>query len=73
MCRERKVMTMAATEAQKRATIKYEKANVLQISLKFNKNTDQDIIEFLDTLTESRTGFIKKAIRKQMAKQQKKK
>ena len=36
------------TEAQKRATIKYEKSNIKRVVLKLNKKTDADIIEYLD-------------------------
>lgn len=36
------------TDAQKRATIKYEKNNIKRVVLKLNKKTDADIIEYLD-------------------------
>lgn len=36
------------TDAQKRATIKYEKSNIKRVVLKLNKKTDADIIEYLD-------------------------
>ena len=36
------------TDAQKRATIKYEKSNIKRVVLKLNKKTDVDIIEYLD-------------------------
>lgn len=54
------------TEAQKRATQKYDKENTVQYHLKLNKNTDSDIIEFLDTLPielGGKQGFIKGLIR----------
>ncbi|MGX8833951.1 hypothetical protein ACWG0P_07030 [Amedibacillus sp. YH-ame6] len=38
---------MATSEAQKKASAKYDKENVVGKYLKLNKNTDQDIIEFL--------------------------
>lgn len=56
---------MVSTAAQKRAVIKYEKKNIVQLSLKLNKNTDMDIIEYLETV-ESKSGFIKECIRKCM-------
>lgn len=58
---------MKITEAQKRATMKYEKANIKRVVLKLNKNTDQDIIEFLDGL-KSVNGEIKRIIREEMKK-----
>ena len=36
------------TDAQKRATIKYEKSNIKRVVLKLNKKTDADIIDYLD-------------------------
>ena len=37
------------TEAQKRATIKYEKEHIKRIVLKLNIKTDNDIIQYLNT------------------------
>ena len=50
-----------ATEAQKRATKKYDAANTRQIHLKLNKNTDADIIAHLEK-QESIQGYIKDLI-----------
>lgn len=50
------------TEAQKRASEKYDKANTIGIYLKLNKNTDADIIEHLKRI-ENVQGYIKKLIR----------
>lgn len=55
-----------STAAEKRASMKYEKENTVQISLKLNKKYDADIIDFFSTLDESKLGFIKKAIRNEM-------
>lgn len=55
------------TEAQKRAIDKYQKANVRRYVLKVNKNTEQDIIEFLDGL-KSVNGEIKRLIREEIKK-----
>ena len=49
-------------ESQKRSSMKYEKANIKRYVLKVNKNTEQDLIVFLDGL-ESFNGEIKKIIR----------
>ena len=58
---------MKITEAQKRATMKYEKANIRRIVLKLNKNTDQDIITFLDA-QKSVNGEIKRILREYIEK-----
>lgn len=54
-------------EAQKQWSMNYEKANVRRYVLKVNKNTEQDIIEFLDGL-KSFNGEIKRLIREEMKK-----
>ena len=54
-----------ATEAQKRAVLKYDAANTTQIHLKLNNKTDADILDFLDGL-DNVQGFIKTAIRCQI-------
>lgn len=56
---------MAYTKASQRATQKYEKANVRRYVLKVNKNTEGDIIAFLDGL-KSFNGEIKRMIREEM-------
>ena len=50
------------TEAQKRATHKYDSKNTIQYHLKLNKTTDADIIEKLNSV-ESKQGYIKELIR----------
>ena len=52
-----------ATEAQKRANAKYDKANTKQIIMKLNLTTDADILARLDSV-ENRQGYIKSLIRK---------
>ena len=54
------------TEAQKRANAKYDKENTIQKMIKLNKNTDKDIIQYLNTLPNMQ-GEIKRLIRKEMA------
>lgn len=51
------------TEAQKRATVKYDMAHTRQIKLKLNLKTDADIIEKLDSVPAVQT-YIKELIRK---------
>lgn len=58
---------MMTTEAQKKAIDKYQKANIKRYVLKVNKNTEQDIIEFLDGL-KSFNGEIKRILREYIEK-----
>lgn len=51
------------SKAQMKASAKYDKANTKQITLKLNKVTDADILEFLETVA-SKQGYIKESIRK---------
>lgn len=51
-----------ATEAQKRASAKYDKANTRSVLLKFNTTSDADILTMLDEV-ENRQGYIKSLIR----------
>ena len=51
-----------ATEAQKRATAKYDSTNTVQIKLKLNKTTDDDIITRLNKV-DNKQGYIKSLIR----------
>ena len=50
------------SEAQKRANEKYTKANRVQVPLKLNKNTDADILDWLEK-QDNKSGALKKAIR----------
>ena len=56
-----------ATEAEKKAVKKYDAANTRQIHLKLNTKTDADILDHLDR-QKSKQGYIKKVIRRDMAK-----
>lgn len=47
---------------------KYDKENTVQVKFKFNKNTDQDIIEHLNKQN-NKQGYIKKLIRKDIGKE----
>lgn len=58
-----------STEAQKRATAKYDKANTVQVHLKLNVNTDADILAVLEQVADmpgGKQGFIKALIRKEI-------
>ncbi len=52
-----------ASEAQKRATEKYDKMNTKQIMMKLNKGTDADILAKLESVSNVQ-GYIKELIRK---------
>nr|DAF47946.1 MAG TPA: hypothetical protein [Siphoviridae sp. ct0D87] len=54
-----------ASEAKIRANNKFNKANTRMVSLRLNYNTDADIIKRLDEV-DSKMGYIKKLIRKDM-------
>lgn len=51
-----------ATEAQKRASAKYDKDHTARISLKLNLSTDADVLEKLRSV-ENMQGYIKGLIR----------
>ena len=53
------------TEAKKRANERYDLRNTLQIKLKLNKKTDEDIIRRLEAV-ENKQGYIKGLIREDM-------
>ena len=62
-------MAGKTSEAQKRAVAKYNAANIVQVALRLNRNTDQDIIEVLENMP-SKQGYIKDLIRADIAAKQ---
>ena len=58
---------MATTNAKSRASAKYDKEHTKGIYLKLNKETDADIIGYLEE-TENVQGLIKSLIRREMVK-----
>lgn len=56
-----------ATEAQKKASARYDAKATLQIKMKLNTKTDADIISKLDSV-ENKQGYIKALIRQDMKK-----
>ena len=54
-------------DAKTKATMKYKKKNIKQMKLDLNRNTDSDIINFLETC-ENKQGYIKALIREDMKK-----
>lgn len=57
---------MASTDAQKRASIKWNKANVRNFTVGFNVETESDLLTYLES-KKNKTAYIKELIRKDMA------
>lgn len=55
-----------ATQAQRKANARYDRAHTRQIVMKLNKNTDADILDWLDSM-ENKQGYLKALIRADMA------
>ena len=55
------------SEAQKKATRKYDDAKTVQFKMKLNKTTDADILAKLDSV-DNKQGYIKGLIRADIAK-----
>lgn len=53
------------SEAQKRADTRWQKENVSRLFVKLYKNTDEDILKFLEGI-ENKQGYIKQLIRDDM-------
>lgn len=56
---------IAYNEARKRANQKYAEKNIKRITLNINRNTDKDIIAYLEHC-DNKQGAVKAAIREQM-------
>lgn len=56
-----------ASQAQVKASMKYDKKNTKSIMFKFNLTTDADILAFFETL-DNRQGYVKELIRRDMNK-----
>ncbi len=50
---------------QSKNSIKYDKENTKRVYIKLNKNTDSDILSYLDS-KKNKQGYIKELIRKDM-------
>ena len=61
---------LMVSEAKLKANEKYLKANTKIVSLRLNYNTDKDIIKKLDEV-DSKMGYIKELIRKDLQTQKK--
>lgn len=53
---------MTVSKAQLKAQAKYDKSNTIQVNLKLNKNTDEDIIKRISEV-DNKQGYIKELIR----------
>lgn len=62
---------MTTSDAKIKANNKFNKANTRMVSLRLNYKTDADIIEKLDSV-ESKMGYIKTLIRKDLETERKK-
>ena len=58
---------MPSSEAQRKASAKYDSANTVQFKIKLNKNNDGDMIDYLKGL-DNRQGHLKNLIRDDMKK-----
>lgn len=56
-----------SSDAQRRASAKYDKANARYMTLKLNMKTEADLIEWLNSI-DNRQGYIKRLIREDMKK-----
>lgn len=56
-----------SSEAQKKASRKYDEAKTVQFKMKLNKGTDADILEKLDSVP-NKQGYIKGLIRSDIGK-----
>lgn len=54
-----------ASEAQKRATAKYDRENKVTITVKLNKKTEADLVAFMEGI-DNKQGYIKSLIREAM-------
>lgn len=54
-----------STEAQKRASRRYNEASTVQLNIRLNRKTDADVIAQLGRQS-SKAGYIKKLIREDM-------
>ena len=63
----RKGSDIMSTEAQIKASQKYNQNNTKIINLRLNNKTDADVIEWLEK-QDNKAGYIKRLIREDMAK-----
>lgn len=54
-------------ESQKRASRKYQKNNIIMKNVSFNKRTDTDLVEYIETV-DNFSAFIKEILREKIYK-----
>ena len=64
---KRREVTRMASEAKIKAQKKYDAENTLQVHLKLNRRTDEDVLEKLDSVP-NKQGYIKQLIRADLKK-----
>lgn len=53
-----------------KADTKYKKANIIKVNMSLNRNTDGDILAYIDTI-DNKQGYLKSLIREDMARRAK--
>lgn len=53
-----------------KADTKYKKANIIKVNMSLNRNTDGDILGYIDTI-DNKQGYLKRLIREDMARRAK--
>lgn len=54
-------------ESQKRASRKYQKNNIIMKNVSFNKRTDSDLVEYIETV-DNFSAFVKEILREKIYK-----
>lgn len=54
-------------ESQKRASRKYQKNNIIMKNVSFNKRTDTDLVEYIETV-DNFSAFVKEILREKIYK-----
>lgn len=54
-------------ESQKRASRKYQKNNIIMKNVSFNKRTDSDLVEYIETV-DNFSAFVKEIMREKIYK-----
>ena len=52
-------------ESQKRASRKYQKNNIIMKNVSFNKRTDSDLVEYIETV-DNFSAFVKEILREKI-------
>ena len=53
-----------------KADTKYKKANIIKVNMSLNRNTDSDILAYIDTI-DNKQGYLKRLIREDIARRAK--